>query len=60
MYSIHPTTGGEPTQLERSRIAAERYALVAALRAARRDRRRSSRHRLRRTSTRGHRPPASS
>jgi hypothetical protein len=41
MYTIHSVEGFAATESQRSRAAAERYAILAALRENRRDRRRS-------------------
>jgi hypothetical protein len=42
MYTVHSVEGFATTQLQLSRAAAERYAILTALRESRRDRRRSA------------------
>ena len=55
MYTIHSVEGFAATELRRSRAAAERYAILAALRENKRDRRGS----LARWFTRAPAPPPS-
>lgn len=54
MYTVHSTGGLIPSQSQLSREAAERYAILVALRESRRNRRGSSAPRLTWTATLPH------